>query len=49
MINETCSVLDCPRNEVGKCELAKLSKEDPNFVLPERCTHKKFKERHQTP
>lgn len=38
---DKCSIEDCPRNEVGVCELSKCS--DVPYPSPDKCSHRNFK------
>lgn len=37
-----CNINDCPRNELGECELSKLPKSYSYYNDPTRCAHNKF-------
>jgi len=40
---EPCTVTDCPRWQVGKCELSKLDSNSKWHTNPNKCTHYKWR------
>ena len=38
-----CEILDCPRCEVGVCELSKLEARHEKYRHPSQCSHRKWK------
>jgi len=41
--NSKCEIDNCPRNELGECELAKLDKKQDEYIEPSKCSHRLWK------